>query len=105
HACTKGYGRHLLQRTTALTTILKFMKKTKVLFSFVAFLLAIGAAFASKTSASTMVQGYIQNGPQCIPSIQCSNAGGPQCRNTEGVPLYELSAGATQCIKQLTRNP
>ncbi|HEY0740320.1 MAG TPA: DUF6520 family protein [Chryseosolibacter sp.] len=57
------------------------MKKTKGILSVVAFVLAVGGAFA--TALNPPVQGYVFNGISCQEStFECSGIG-PECKDMQ----------------------
>jgi hypothetical protein len=80
------------------------MKTFKILFSAMAFALAIGASFATKSIPVFGVQGYIQADLEnCEESITCDQESGQQCTTGSGVQVYQISDGTT-CSIALTRS-
>lgn len=81
-------------------------KKVKFVIPVVAFMMAIGAAFATNASSSQEVsnyswQGYIHNGPNCVSSIQCKPSGLQICTVEGSTQVFGMNQAGTKCNRIL----
>jgi hypothetical protein len=83
------------------------MKRLKNFFGVLAFVLAFGAAFVSRSATSPpFILGYLENPDptHCVASDFCADTGTWQCTNIEGKPLYQLSGISGACFAVLRRD-
>lgn len=83
------------------------MKTNKAKFAVpvIAFMMAVGAAFATTSSTQSnsafdTVPGYVHNGLDCIESIQCSSQFGTIC-TVGGAQVFGMNPAGTKCNREL----
>lgn len=78
--------------------------KSKMMMPAFAIVFAIASAFATNATDQDLaapVQGYIQNGPQCIESIDCSTTGNEICTVGTNTQVFGMNLSGTVCDKVL----
>jgi hypothetical protein len=81
------------------------MKKLRLILSVLAFVLAIGASFATKKFVSA--QGYVYVGgaiPQCVMDITCDQNGSFTCKNGTAIEQSSSTVNGTNCGTTLFRS-
>lgn len=82
------------------------MKNARLLLASMAFILAVGAAFAARHNAPLAIDAYVQNNgnpSSCTKVGTCSNSGIFDCV-INGQQTYKLSDAGTQCVIPLRRD-
>lgn len=79
--------------------------KSKFMMPVFAIVFAIAGAFATNATdqmdLAAPVQGYLQDGPQCIKSIDCSTTGNEICTIGTDTQVFGMNLSGTICDKVL----